>query len=101
MPATVCAVQPFVQPVWRLDGMSKINLRDQMPVVVAFIDSLRAVFGKEGIDKQIQDGMRGKPTFWASENGHEIGTRLERGAALTWDAQGISYWANERGDNDD
>lgn len=56
--------------------MAKRNLRRDMPAVTAFIDSLREVFGKEMIDGQIRQGMRGEPMFWASENGHEIGTRV-------------------------
>jgi len=57
---------------------SKPSLRTEMPGVTAFIDSLREAFGKESIDGQIRKGMKGEPTFWASENGHEIGTRVYR-----------------------
>lgn len=56
-------------------AMSKKSLREDMPHVTVFIDSLRAAFGTEMIDKQIRRGMRGEPTFWASENGIEVGTR--------------------------
>jgi hypothetical protein len=53
----------------------KGRLRDQMPTITAFIDELRAVFGKEGIDQAIARGMRGEPDqFYASENGITIGT---------------------------
>ena len=67
--------------------MSKVNLREQMPLVTAFIDDLREAFGAEMINGQIRKGMKGEPTFWASENGHEIGTRVECGATcrVTWD----------------
>jgi hypothetical protein len=58
--------------------MKKKHLREQMPEVTSFIDSLRIVFGKEAIDSQIRKGMQGEPVFYASENGHEIGTRLYR-----------------------
>ena len=55
--------------------MSK-GLRDQMPEVAAFVDALREVFGKASIDGQIRRGIAGEPVFYASENGHEIGTPL-------------------------
>lgn len=53
------------------------NLRQQMPTVAGWIDELRATFGKEGIDAQIRGGMNGQPTFWARENGIEIGARID------------------------
>ncbi len=55
--------------------MAKGSMREQMPVVTALIDGLRAAFGKELIDGQIRKGINGQPTFWASENGHEVGTK--------------------------
>lgn len=54
-----------------------MNLRDEMPIVAAFIDELREQFGKAEIDAQIRKGMAGLPVFWASENGHEIGTQIK------------------------
>lgn len=56
--------------------MAKGSMREQMPVVTALIDGLRAAFGKDLIDGQIRKGMRGEPTFWAMENGHTVGTRV-------------------------
>lgn len=72
--------------------MKKNSLRDEMPNVAAFIDDLREVFGKEMIDGQIRKGMRGEPVFWASENGHEIGTPVDSGATteVTWNEKGIA-----------
>ncbi|WP_454674855.1 hypothetical protein [Achromobacter pestifer] len=55
--------------------MSK-GLRDQMPEVATFVDTLRDIFGKASIDGQIRRGLAGEPVFYASENGHEIGTPL-------------------------
>ena len=49
-----------------------------MPQTAAFIDVLRAAFGKDAVDPQIRDGLKGEPTFWAKENGREIGTRVYR-----------------------
>lgn len=49
-----------------------------MPVVTAFIDDLREAFGKADIDAAIRAGMNGQPTFWAIENGIEVGTRQKQ-----------------------
>ena len=54
--------------------MKKQDLRAEMPKTAALIDEFRAVFGTEYINKILQRGMRGEPVFWASENGHTIGT---------------------------
>lgn len=50
-------------------------LRLAMPTVAAWIDDLRAAFGDDQINLQIKACIAGQPTFWARENGHEIGTR--------------------------
>lgn len=60
--------------------MSEGSLRDVMPQTAALIDGFRSAFGKEYIDKIIRAGMRGEPVFWASENGHTIGTPTPPGA---------------------
>lgn len=60
-----------------------LNLREAMPETAKFIDSLREVFGAEGINQNIKGGMNGVPTFWASENGHEIGTRYVPGIEIS------------------
>lgn len=56
-------------------------MREQMPVVCALIDDMRKVFGKDNIDAVMRDGMRGKPVFYATENGHAVGTPLPPPAA--------------------
>ena len=72
--------------------MTKPSMRDQMPTCASFIDSLREAFGKEAIDGQIRNGMKRQPTFLASENGHQIGTRnIAVKSLVAWDAQGRSY----------
>lgn len=71
--------------------MTKKSMREDMPVVAALIDDLRATFGKEMIDRQIRKGINGQPTFWASENGHEVGTKAERGTVIRWDVRGVAY----------
>lgn len=54
--------------------MSKKNMRTEMPGTAAFIDAMRDAFGADMINDQIRKGMRGEPTFYAKENGHELGT---------------------------
>lgn len=56
-----------------------------MPEITAFIDKLREAFGAEMINEQIRKGMRGEPyCFYATENGHEVGTKFPKGNAVTW-----------------
>lgn len=56
--------------------MSK-PLRDAMPIVTEFIDACREAFGTEMINNQIQLGRQGAETFYACENGIEIGTKFK------------------------
>lgn len=69
------------------------SLRSEMPVVTDFIDALREAFGKEMIDAQIGKAVKnGEPTFWASENGHEIGVRdLQAKHIVAFDKLGNSF----------
>ncbi len=65
--------------------MSK-PLRLAMPHTAGFIDALREAFGASHIDQAIRAGIEGQPTFWARENGREIGTRAAPpGASYTAD----------------
>ncbi|WP_199710602.1 hypothetical protein [Noviherbaspirillum cavernae] len=62
-----------------------------MPLTAAFLDDLRAAFGKEAIDAQIRRGLKGEPTFWARENGHRLGTRCTvHTSAIRYDERGLS-----------
>lgn len=70
--------------------MAKGSMRDQMPVVTAWIDGMRAAFGKEHIDGIIKAGMRGAPVFYASENGHTVGTPAPPGWRVLKDASGAA-----------
>lgn len=47
-------------------------MRESMPLVTAWIDHMRAVFGAEAVTGWIRQGMADE-TFHAKENGHEIG----------------------------
>ena len=47
-----------------------------MPVVAGWVDEMRAAFGVDEINKAIRNGMSGKQTFHATENGCEIGTAM-------------------------
>lgn len=48
------------------------HLREKMPGVTAWIDSLRDAFGKEMVDQMIRTGLR-DGTFWAVEKGFVVG----------------------------
>lgn len=52
-------------------------LRETMPTVAAIIDDIRAAFGADAINPSIKGGMSGVPTFYARENGLEVGTPLD------------------------
>lgn len=54
--------------------MEKKPLRAAMPTVTGWIDSLREAFGDDQINPQIKAGIDGQTTFWARENGCEVGT---------------------------
>lgn len=54
---------------------SQGSLRETMPETAAWIDALREAFGADSINDSIRRGLKGEPTFWASEGGTEIGTR--------------------------
>jgi len=53
------------------------NLRSEMPVVTAFIDEMRKAFGVDVVNQQIKRGMKGEQTFFATENGHTVGTAMD------------------------
>lgn len=61
--------------------VSNKPLRVTMPATAAFIDDLRAAFGAEMINTAIRAGLDGQPTFWASENGQQVGTRCQHDPA--------------------
>lgn len=52
-----------------------MSLREAMPLTAAFIDECREAFGADHVNAQIRLGMQGAQTFYACENGHEVGTR--------------------------
>ncbi len=58
--------------------MSKKSLRESMPLITEFIDECREAFGAEAINQSIRAGLDGQETFWARENGIEIGTKPRR-----------------------
>lgn len=51
----------------------KTTMREAMPETARFVDSLRAAFGADEINRSIRAGMRGEPRFYALEAGHELG----------------------------
>lgn len=52
------------------------NMRLEMPDTAEAIDTLRNVFGLANVNQQIKHGMQGLPTFYATENGVEVGTQF-------------------------
>jgi hypothetical protein len=64
-------------------GMAKGGMREAMPQTAKLIDDLRSAFGAEYIDKIIRAGMAGHPVFYASENGHAVGTPVLMGVRAT------------------
>lgn len=52
------------------------NLRDSMPDTAEAVDTLRDVFGLVNVNQQIKSGMQGLSTFYAVENGSEVGTQF-------------------------
>ena len=61
----------------------RINLRESMPLVTEFIDACRAAFGVASVNESIKAGMDGFPAFYASENGHEVGTPIPKPKVYT------------------
>ncbi|CAE6807195.1 hypothetical protein [Paraburkholderia haematera] len=45
-----------------------------MPEIAAFVAGMKSAFGEQEIDETIRRGRAGEPTFFASENGHSVGT---------------------------
>lgn len=64
-------------------------LREAMPEVAGFIDGLRDVFGRDSIDVSLARGLAGEPTFFASESGREVGTRVSCAQTDEWRAVGV------------
>ena len=56
-------------------------LRHTMPATAAFIDATRKAFGVEMIDQSIRAGIDGQPTFYAAENGQQVGTPFKNASA--------------------
>ena len=49
------------------------RMRDQMPIVAAFLDELRQEYGVTEISAAIRSGMAGGTDFYATEGDYEIG----------------------------
>ena len=64
-------------------------LKDEMPQTAAWVAALREAFCDTPADvaafnRQIKAGIDGQPTFYARENGREVGTKDHRqGVELT------------------
>lgn len=70
----------------------KLDLREAMPVTAALVAEFRAVFGGDNINDVIRRGMAGEPVFWATENGHTVGTPPAPGVRIGFNAAGNRYF---------
>jgi hypothetical protein len=65
---------------------------EKMPEMAAFIEGLCREFGDAVIWTQVEKGFAGEQTFFARENGVQVGTRDTRSVVcVRWDEKGISY----------
>lgn len=71
------------------------SLREEMLGVSHFIGQMRGLLGKDYVDDQIRRGVQGDTTFYATENGHTIGTSTTKGSqsVIAWDDQGVAFSA--------
>ena len=54
---------------------SKTSLREDMPYTAGLIDQMRDAFGADVINPAIKGGLSGDGSYYAKENGIEIGSR--------------------------
>jgi hypothetical protein len=71
------------------DRMRRSRLAESMPDIAAWVSDLRKAFGDAQMDDVIVRGRQGEPVFYASENGHSVGTRLPI-ASNAWSGEGLS-----------
>ena len=55
---------------------------ETMPETTRMVAEMRATFGADMVNAAIRAAKDGQPTFWASENGIELGVKAERGLTL-------------------
>lgn len=71
--------------------VKKLDLREEMPVTAALIADFRAVFGAANINDVIRRGMAGEPVFFATENGHVVGTPMPPTVRVGFSGAGNRY----------
>jgi hypothetical protein len=59
-----------------MDMRVRMPVGHPMPEIAAFVAEMKSAFGEREIDEAIRRGKAGEPTFYASENGHEVGTSM-------------------------
>lgn len=69
----------------------KWDLREAMPVTAALIASFREAFGVGNINDVVRRGIAGEPVFYASENGHTVGTLGRPYVRIGFDAHRVPY----------
>jgi hypothetical protein len=57
--------------------MKPISMRDEMPMVTAFVDACREAFGAAEVNASIRSALAGSDTFYGSERGHTIGKPMQ------------------------
>lgn len=72
--------------------VKKLDLREAMPITAALVAEFRAVFGAGNINDVVRRGMAGEPVFYATENGHVIGTPPTPGVRIGLDAAGNRHF---------
>ena len=70
------------------NGGKTTRLADAMPIITAWVASLREAFGDEMMDDLIRRGRSGEAVFYASENGITFGTKLPV-SENTWRCEGL------------
>lgn len=66
-------------------------LRQTMPFTTSIIDDFRANWPEADIVAAVRAGIDGQPTFYANENGVEIGTRAPHDANNAVPLSDIGY----------
>lgn len=69
---------------------TKTNMRDAMPICAEWVDKMREVFGVREVNAAIRRGMAGGQGFYATENGHTLGTPVVQGVRIGRDERGNS-----------
>jgi hypothetical protein len=59
--------------------------RAAMPQCAEFIDACAEAFGRDAVQAAIRNGLAGGTDFYASENGHVLGSQASTGLSISAD----------------